>query len=1212
MIRLSILFFLIVWHSTQVSSQIVINEIMASNLNTVADEDGSFSDWIELYNSGSQPVNLSGYGLTDNPANPFKWVFPEYIMQPGAYLLIFASGKNRTPAIDAKINGLKREVFLNIGGSSVDQLLSHPSFPASPSYTSILNGFFESPRDIGDQYGQKISGILIPPLTGNYTFWVAGDDNTRLYLSTNANPSSLSMIAEVTGWTNPREWNKYPQQRSNPIFLEAGKEYFIQGLMKEAFGGDHISVRWQWPDGKMEEPLEVKHCYIDGGQLHTNFNIATEGETIQLISPTGTIVDEAPPKSLFPNISWGRIPNASGDFQLIEEPTPGYSNGLTGFSSRTDPPVFEKKTGVYQGSVMVSFQSPEEGTQIRYTLNGSTPTINNSILYQGPFQVIATRTIRAIAVKTGEMPSEVVAETFNITLGSLNVFSSNLPLMIINQFEIPIQPDVKTPAYFTLIDQPINGRYQLIDTNVFHARINIEMRGSSSLSFPKKGYGFHIVQENGANRKVELLGMPAEHNWVLHGPYSDKSLMRNALAYEIAGEMGEYAPRTRFVELFMHANNDPLSNLNYHGVYLLVERIKIAPGRLDLAEMEYQDQTEPEITGGYIFKKDRLNPGETGFTLKSGNQYAFVRPQEESISPAQKAWLINYLENVHDAVKDLDYEDFIDPQSFIDYHLITELTKQIDGYRLSTFFHKNRGERLKLGPIWDFNLSWGNADYLQGWNPIGWYYPLINEYDYLNGWFTHLFKHEKFSKEYRARYNQLRNTIFSEEHLIKKLRDKQQLLSEAAQRNFLRWPVLGQYVWPNWFIASNYPQEIDWMEDWIRKRLAWMDTQLRDTTNVPPIPIYPSEYVEIIAQDIPFIIPIAELFRDPNGDSLSIEWMIDNPEIVEIAIGDDQLIITGLKTGETKFIVSADDRANDKVTSEIRILVYPAPYDISASSYRFEDWDKDNQEGVFPLNMVFLQSKKNDPRLNDELVYFYSIPDNEYASSDAQNIGFPYRNESRTRINGLGESGISFINTGRERDLGAAVVHVNALDYQHIKLSWTAATIRANSRTYHLRLQTRRGLQDSWQDVLDESGIPYEYKRNSIEGDSLRFEEITIPAQHANLFLRWKYYYTGQQLTSSSGARDMLRLDDIYIEAGDIINNRNITRYSNPLNVYPNPNQGGFLYFSEIISGYLYDFIGRPILKMEQTQSINLQSLSPGFYFLRTTEYPTVKIILTK
>ena len=153
--------------------------------------------------------------------------------------------------------GLLQEVYSNIGGMQVSDLINHPSFPSQPSSEAILNDF-EAPTNVADNYGQRVRGFVLPPQTGDYVFWLASDDGGALFLSTDESPANKVEIATVPGWTTPRQWNRYREQESKPIRLESGRRYYVEALMKEQGGGDNLAVRWRLPDGAIEEPIPNK------------------------------------------------------------------------------------------------------------------------------------------------------------------------------------------------------------------------------------------------------------------------------------------------------------------------------------------------------------------------------------------------------------------------------------------------------------------------------------------------------------------------------------------------------------------------------------------------------------------------------------------------------------------------------------------------------------------------------------------------------------------------------------------------------------------------------------------------------------------------------------------------------------------------------------------------------------------------------------------
>ncbi|HUS35494.1 MAG TPA: lamin tail domain-containing protein, partial [Verrucomicrobiae bacterium] len=170
-------------------------------------------------------------------------------------LLLTTVCVTQTSAQTPPANGLLREVWSNIPGGLVSDLTNNAAYPNNPTSTNYVTDFFEAPVDIAEWYGQRMRGYVVPPTTGNYVFWVATDDQGVLFLSTDSDPANKRQIASVPGWTSSRNWFSYGEQQSAAISLQGGRAYYIEGLMKEDGGGDNLGVRWQLPDGTMEEPI---------------------------------------------------------------------------------------------------------------------------------------------------------------------------------------------------------------------------------------------------------------------------------------------------------------------------------------------------------------------------------------------------------------------------------------------------------------------------------------------------------------------------------------------------------------------------------------------------------------------------------------------------------------------------------------------------------------------------------------------------------------------------------------------------------------------------------------------------------------------------------------------------------------------------------------------------------------------------------------------
>ena len=543
---------------------------------------------------------------------------------------------------------------------------------------------------------------------------------------------------------------------------------------------------------------------------------------------------------------------------FMDEPTPGEDN----LPAMLNAPVFSHESGLYVDSFQLTLTNSSLNTDIRYTTDGSIP-IETSTLYTVPIDVTTPTRIRAKTFKSERRPSLTVSENFIFLDSTVENFDSNLPLIVVDTFGVGVGTALYTPVGSVFVDQGEGDRVDLTDPIDFAGRGGLRIRGSSSTMFPKKQYAFEVWSEHtedtlaipaadGDDFAVSLLGMPEESDWIIHGPYSDKTMLRNYLSYTWSNDIGMYAVRTKMVEVFINTGGGKVNyNDDYMGVYVLMEQIKRDPKRVDIAELLPTHNSYPEITGGYIFKVDR---GTDYFVSGNGHVFVYVEPKGpnyqggDTITPAQDAYLQGYISDFEDALgggnfadPDEGYAKYLDVDSFIDNHILVEMTKNIDGYRLSAFYYKDRDKlddqgnliepgKIKVGPIWDYNLSLGNANYLAGWLSSGWYheqmtidYPATraNWYPY----WVRLSQDPNFSQSLIDRWGNFRQDEFSTDRLLESVDEAAAIIEEAQARNFAKWPVLGTYVWPNSYIGPTWQAEVDWMKNWLSGRLAWMDSQ---------------------------------------------------------------------------------------------------------------------------------------------------------------------------------------------------------------------------------------------------------------------------------------------------------------------------------------------------------------------------------------------------
>ena len=404
-----------------------------------------------------------------------------------------------------------------------------------------------------------------------------------------------------------------------------------------------------------------------------------------------------------------------------------------------------------------------------------------------------------------------------------------------------IVDEPKVPAALTI---------KRLDSTLYEGIIGIEIRGESSQFFDKKSYGFETWDSQYNDLDVALIGFPEEEDWILYGPFSDKSLIRNKLIYELSNRMGRYTTKTEFVELTI--------NYEYKGLYIFMEKLKRDKNRIDISKLENADIDEELISGGYIIKIDKSDMEDGSYTDYNsfqsqfdvfGNEngdkrinFNYEYPKPGEIHANQKNYIKNYFYEFESSLASNNFKDpingfrkYIDEDSFIDFFILNELSNNVDGYRLSTYLQKDRNEKLVIGPIWDFNLSFGNADYCGGERYDVWCFKFnercLGDYWNVPFWWNRLLEDEKFVDKLKGRWNQLRLNILSDNNILTLIEEQYSFLNnetDIINRNFNKWKIFGIYIWPNSFIGNNYYEEIDFLKNWIKERTKWLDESINN------------------------------------------------------------------------------------------------------------------------------------------------------------------------------------------------------------------------------------------------------------------------------------------------------------------------------------------------------------------------------------------------
>lgn len=391
----------------------------------------------------------------------------------------------------------------------------------------------------------------------------------------------------------------------------------------------------------------------------------------------------------------------------------------------------------------------------------------------------------------------------------------------------------------------------LKDSTLLTSNIGIELRGAvSQMIYEKKSYGFEFRDEKGKDRELAVLGLPANADWVLHGPYGDKTLLRNAVAYKLSNEIGRYAARTQFVELEI--------NGEFLGMYVLMEKLKRDKNRINIAKLTKKDTTDEQISGGYMMKIDKTEGnggGDRNYneqnsfrskfdqngcpSRKSRTYFVYDYPKPQNILPKQKQYIQNYLNSFEEALASADFKDpqkgyqnYIDVPSFIDFFILTELMQNHDGYRLSTYLHKDKNKKLEMGPIWDFDIAFGSDNgFCDGMNRHAW----VFEYNkYCGGdawlvpfWWKKLISDENFKIALKERWAMLRKAQLSDNQLDKTIEDYCKYITEnkMVARNFEKWAILNERITPN-STKGSHEKEIKRMKSWLKEHAHWIDENI--------------------------------------------------------------------------------------------------------------------------------------------------------------------------------------------------------------------------------------------------------------------------------------------------------------------------------------------------------------------------------------------------
>jgi hypothetical protein len=844
--------------SSAVHAQVVLSEFLASNSSSITDEDGTSSDWIELFNASTNVIDLAGWHLTDRSTNLTAWTFPQTLIQPGSFLIVFASEKNRA------VSGSEQHTNFQLSRSGEYLALVKPNLSIA---TEFSPAFPEVQPD--EAYGF--------PMSASETIVIDETDAVQWLVPTNNNLG----LTWTTANFDDSSWNS----GIGGVGYEDSSGY--QNLINSLIPTDTVTVYTRFTFNLPSVPswnglrLRMKYddgfiAYLNGGYID-GANEPAAAPTYNSTS-TGTHDDNSAiqfedfnASHRLPSLQSGnntlavhglngstgssdmlmRLQLVAGQSSLngaphgrLTTPTPGAPNP----SGIATPILFSEENQLFANTLSIALSSTLPDVDIYYTTNGSVPTTNDT-QYTSPI-LITTRTIlkASVAFADGSTSDPETRRYIKVDPDVLG-FDSSLPLVVIDTFNSTIPDTNPGISVFALIEpDPTSGRSSLVDDAAITSTATLAIRGSSSAGFPKKQYKMELVDETLTETGANLLGLGKESDWILYAPGQfDHNMIANNFMYELGRDMGQVTMGTRFVEVFLNDNNDTVSTNDYDGIYVLMESIKIDQNRVDIAQLDPANTTQPHVSGGYILSVDRGDNNQYVFNtdpqnlMPDANNINVIDPKNDALNQAQKDAIrdysvatVNALYGPNPEHPTTGYPAFIDVDAWADYHMLNTLAHNVDAFRLSGYYYKDRNGPIVAGPQWDFDRTLSSTDgrdddptNIRGVGGSTLYY----EY----GWWDGLFDREEFRIRYQDNWYAWRRSQLLTTALFQRIDALEAQIHAAYARpgnnpldESSRWNIGG---YGSRYGFGNLIGERDALKTWLGTRLNAMD----DSFGKPPV-----------------------------------------------------------------------------------------------------------------------------------------------------------------------------------------------------------------------------------------------------------------------------------------------------------------------------------------------------------------------------------------
>lgn len=905
----------------------------------------------------------------------------------------------------------------------------------------------------------------------------------------------------------------------------------------------------------------------NGNAIHTSWGISSGGEDIVLTRPDGSTASSFGASIIGADRSLGRKPDGTGPMNFFDIPTPGAANTTVGIPTDLPLPSFSLASGVYTNNQVVEISTEVAGGVIRYTLDGSEPTTNSPVYsgaitvtvrsatanlsliptnndpnpgppyyegWQPPLgDVFRFRTVRAKVFVSGSSPSKAATRSYVITPAGSARYS--LPIMSINTDDgnffdpnIGIYVKGNNNNYFqdgSEWERPAS--LEMIDTNgvvQFQNNVGIRLHGTTSVSRPRKGLRIYMRDPTTLNYQVfPDKNVDKYNSFIMRAGGNDwgNTIFRDAFTQSLISHLKVDRQYSRPVVVFL--------NGEYWGIHHIRDRFDegYILNHYGLGENEYV-QMEADLAVSQQLVYDR------GYEPMKADFYD----------------LFNFL-SVQRVVSSSNYEQVktrIDIGNYIDYMSTEIYSGNTDwpgnNIKMWRSVSTNNAPDAPYGHdarwrfmIYDTDLGMGaDFTYVPGHSEFANYNSLVhasaeNGAHFSNKtnatlMFRRLLENNEFRASFVSRFSDHLNSAFRADRVTNQHAVMAAKLAPEMAEHARRWrqPV-------------NWSNDLQRVRNYASLRTDAVWGHLQSFFNLGgrrTLTLHVSDvnegFVQINSIDVTPELPGVSATVYPWSGSYFTNTTVTLTAKAKPGYKFSKWVngVTGadISTNEVHSFNHTSERTYTALFEADQSGLNPQPFNLGSGNFNFTEWASTEVAGTYPANMIFEQVGSADPTLGVDMDSYWVL---------AYNIA------SRSRINGQGTNGISFINTGDKVALpdsgfiGSAIVALSTVGRSNVTVSFTAGTILPNFRTYALRLQYRIGATGPFTDVVD-GGQPVEYVRNATAGHTQAFGPVALPSALENqpyVQLRWKYHYVD---TGVSGARAQIRLDDIVVSSEKSLN----------------------------------------------------------------------------